>query len=154
MKSRGNPSRRRGWSRPRAQSSAAIPGAASSPRRASRARTHRPRTISRKPRGWGLERSGQTILDMASCYTKAGMLIPVRSKGRIFLPKWVQERLGLREGAFLRLRWEESGRLVLEPLSPPGQLLLKPIPAKEAGPWIGSLDLGGDALLDSQTPFE
>ncbi len=37
------------------------------------------------------------------------------SKGQITVPKEVRERLGLQEGDLLAFRFDESGRLVVEP---------------------------------------
>ncbi len=79
-------------------------------------------------------------------------VVRVRQKGQVTLPKRVREKLGIGEGDLLRVE-AEGGQVVLEPLRPTA-LVVRPVPAEHLREAAGLVDLGGNALEDSEAVFE
>jgi AbrB family looped-hinge helix DNA binding protein len=80
------------------------------------------------------------------------MLVSVNKKAQVTIPKAVREKLDIREGDVLELevRGEE---LVLRP-NTTRKLVPKFVPAKALDPFVGILDLGGDAVEDAERLYE
>ncbi len=76
------------------------------------------------------------------------VVVRLKARGQLTVPRAIRERLGLREGDLLRLSVEE-GRLVLEPLRAPRP---EPIwvPAEKLRALAGAVALGGNALEDTE----
>jgi AbrB family looped-hinge helix DNA binding protein len=76
------------------------------------------------------------------------VLVRLKQRGQITLPKAVRERLNLREGDLLRVSVED-GRMILEPVTPHRPIPVW-VPIEHLDRLAGIVSLGGNAVEDAE----